>query len=874
MRWDGGSGSRLGVGVRIGAVGLEHLLFDNRLREVQPKQGVQKAMRRHIIGIACVVSCILFAYAPGLVPGKSALVSHHAGNLDTIYRQARADGVSFGTALDDPAPSWQWEPLDAVATEAFRNHEWPLWQPYNGFGSPLLATLDSSVFSPTKLLLYLGVTDNRTWVFVAHLIIAGTFSYAVGAAWGMHSLASASFAVCFTLASYFTGTRDYPQAISASLLPVAVWAGHRVATDRPGGIPTLGIVLGILVLSGHPEASLAMIIASGIYGLTLAYSSDRWQRLRKRDSQSAIRFILAATIGAATSMIVVLPLLGIVTDTVSHVRAKPVEGLLDPRLLTSILTFITSIFVPTPEMKAWMDQSIWHAAYMGPLAAVVALAMPKKIRLPTVALGALMGLMLVISALTPPHGLLRGLIYFESYYAVAIGTWVVAALTGSGLTALLTRPHEETSRLFAFARAALIAINVLSSAIALIFLNGISWTLPSNQSNITILIWILPPLVATASTTATSQHQTTRRIGALFAAATSVFWLVAWTGLHLNFVKRPDGNISSPLAISHDPASADQLARVTGLDSTTLQGNSASNWKLHDLKLSGAFHTCRFLEFAALASNPPKRDPCNALSDEINVTLTGASSRGLHLAGVSTILYPPARTTAFPSPPVEASLTYADRYVAAATLNRTLPRAYLIRRARSCEHPVHDALDAIFSQEFDPFTEVFLEPGIPPGNRDLAPVVDHDWRTACPVTQLELDGSTINAVDPTDYRHTSVTFDLDVDSQAWLVLLDRNAPGWTATTDGVPTPISTANALFRAVRVEPTSHRIEFRYWPSWFTTGLTITLTTIAGAALALIAALYRAVRSGSREDVVAVTAGLVFTVAQAGTILDFAPR
>ena len=198
----------------------------------------------------------------------------------------------------------------------------------------------------------------------------------------------------------------------------------------------------------------------------------------------------------------------------------------------------------------------------------------------------------------------------------------------------------------------------------------------------------------------------------------------------------------------------------------------------------------------------------------------------------------------------------------------------MVRRARSCERPVHDALDAIFSREFDPFTEVFLEPGIPPGNRDLAPVVDHDWRTACPVTQLEPDGGAIYAVHPTDYRHTSVTFDLAVDRPAWLVLLDRNAPGWTATTDGLPTPISTANALFRAVRVEPTSHRIEFRYWPSGFTTGLTITLTTIAGAALALIAALYRAVRSGSREYVVAVTAGLVFTVAQAGTILDFAPR
>ena len=67
---------------------------------------------------------------------------------------------------------------------------------------------------------------------------------------------------------------------------------------------------------------------------------------------------------------------------------------------------------------------------MGPFEAIVALAVPKKMRLPTVAPGTLMGLMLVISALTTDRGLLIGLIYYKSYYAVAINTWVVAAMTG------------------------------------------------------------------------------------------------------------------------------------------------------------------------------------------------------------------------------------------------------------------------------------------------------------------------------------------------------------------------------------------------------------------------------------------------------------
>ena len=834
-------------------------------------------MRRHVIGIACVVSCILLAYAPGLMPGKSALVSHHAGDLDTIYRQARAEGASFGAALDDPAPSWVWEPIRVVATQAFRDHEWPLWQPYNGFGTPLLATLDSSVFSPTNLLSYLQITDNSTWIFVAQLIIAGTFTYAMGAEWAWHPFASAVSGISFALSIYLTGERSNTPAISATWLPVAIWSAHRAAKQRPGGIPTLGIILGTLVMSGHPEASLAMIVSAGMYGLTVAYSSDNWEPLRSRRLKPSIRLAVAAAIGVSASMVVINPMFGVIADSVSHVRALANDNLFDSRLLTSTLTFFASALLPNPEATSMLNQHFWHSAYTGPLTLVTLLTVSQVNNIQRFFPSILLYVMLIFSSLTPPHGLLRNYIYFESYYAVSLGTWAITAITGARLNALLTQSDQPPSRLLARARQTVLALTVTSTAVLSFGLNALGWRLPGNFSTgaLSMTLAILP-IVAIFSTLAAGQRRIVRRFGGMMAAAASVIWLTVWTSLHVNVVQRQDAKIPMPLTTSQGLSRPEKLGRITGLDHTTFQGNSSSRWRVHDLKLSSVFHTCRFLEFAALASDPPNRIPCSALSDEINVTLNGASSRGLHLAGISTILYPPGRTTGFPAPPVKASLTYADPYVAAATLDRTLPRAYLVHRARSCERPVHDALDAIFSEEFDPFTEVFLEPGIPPGNRDLSPALDQDWRTACPVTQLDdhSDSRGINATSPTDYRHTSVTFDLDVDSPAWLVLLDRNAPGWTALIDGVPTPISTANALFRAVRVEPSSRHVEFRYLPAGFTTGLAITLTTLTGAAFALMITLVRAVRSGSRKDVVAVTAGLALTVAQTGTILGFTPR
>ena len=83
-------------------------------------------------------------------------------------------------------------------------------------------------------------------------------------------------------------------------------------------------------------------------------------------------------------------------------------------------------------------------------------------------------------------------------------------------------------------------------------------------------------------------------------------------------------------------------------------------------------------------------------------------------------------------------------------------------------------------------------------------------------------------------------------SESYLVLSDSWYPGWLATVDGVDVPIERANILFRAVRVPPGDHTVEFRYEPRSVSTGALVSAGSI-GAAVVLFGGLW--LWSGRRQ-------------------------
>jgi hypothetical protein len=68
----------------------------------------------------------------------------------------------------------------------------------------------------------------------------------------------------------------------------------------------------------------------------------------------------------------------------------------------------------------------------------------------------------------------------------------------------------------------------------------------------------------------------------------------------------------------------------------------------------------------------------------------------------------------------------------------------------------------------------------------------------------------------------------------YVVLLDEWRAGWSATVDGRSTPIVRADALFRAVRVEPGAHQVVFSYRTPGLRLGAILSLVGWMGLALA----------------------------------------
>jgi len=180
-------------------------------------------------------------------------------------------------------------------------HGFPQWNPYLFGGMPYIAAMHGDIFYPTFLLRMIMPTDQAmTWSFAIHLFLAGFFTFSFLRAWGVGFYGAVIGGLAYMLsgpiAGYASPGHDGKLYVSA-LLPAALWMLVRGVRDaRPWAWGALSIVIGMAVLSPHPQLLQYLLLTSGAFALYLAFGSHSDTRLPRNTALTRLGYALGAVV--------------------------------------------------------------------------------------------------------------------------------------------------------------------------------------------------------------------------------------------------------------------------------------------------------------------------------------------------------------------------------------------------------------------------------------------------------------------------------------------------------------------------------------------------------------------------------------------------
>jgi hypothetical protein len=190
----------------------------------------------------------------------------------------------------------------------------PLWNPYLFGGMPYIAAMHGDIFYPTFLLRMVMPTDvAMTWGFIIHIFLAGLFTYVFlrGLGYGFYGslLGGLAYMMSGQIASSVSPGHDGKLFVSA-LFPLALWMLYRgIREGKNWSWGAFALVVGLSVLSPHPQLLQYMLLTSGACALFLAFANlDGGGKLPRPVAVRRLGAALAAVIiGLAIGAVQYLP---------------------------------------------------------------------------------------------------------------------------------------------------------------------------------------------------------------------------------------------------------------------------------------------------------------------------------------------------------------------------------------------------------------------------------------------------------------------------------------------------------------------------------------------------------------------------------------
>ncbi len=357
---------------------------------------------------------------------------------------------------------------DFAAKSLREGNGFPQWNPYLFGGMPYIGAMHGDIFYPTFLLRLIMPTDAAmTWGFAIHLFLAGLFAFLfLRASFDRDTPGrnvSLGFFACLIgglaymlggqISSLVSPGHDGKLFVSA-LFPLGLWALIRGIRDgRDWAWGAFALIVGLAVLSPHPQLLQYMLLASGAYAIFLAIRSVKGGRYTSATAIRRLTFALGAVLlGAAIGAIQYLPVREYVPWSP---RAK---GLPDYLVATSYAWNPEEVFnVYLPQFSGMLE-GYWgrngihlHSEYMGAAVLVLMgaawLGLKGNVRRSQVVFWTVtlaIALLWAMGGSTPfyriPYSIVPGTKFFRAPQTVFfVGSLAIAFLAAIGTERLLAR---------------------------------------------------------------------------------------------------------------------------------------------------------------------------------------------------------------------------------------------------------------------------------------------------------------------------------------------------------------------------------------------------------------------------------------------------
>ncbi|MBI2424091.1 MAG: YfhO family protein [Candidatus Hydrogenedentes bacterium] len=699
-------------------------------------------------------------------------------------------------------------PWYAMTKQALSEGHWPLWNPGEYAGMPLLANCQSAVLYPPRLLhAALPLFPATTLYVLLKLWFCGMTAFVCARGIGLDRLPSRFVSIAWMFASYNVIWCNWPLPDVSAWLPLLILAVERsVAGQYRQGLLGIGAAGSLLILGGHPETAFSMAFALGLYALARIASEAP-------TAARAAKILLSLLGGWALVAMVCAPQLLPFIEYLLHSATfseRMHGGKITALPPDALLCFWAPKFYGTEADGNWygnLDSNRYTMAYPGMAVWACVFALLAGFRRDTahrgriIALAITTGFGMAAAFDVPALSFVNQLPFFKTMlhtYHLCFTFFALPLLGGIGLE--LWFAHRISMRKTAIVLIPWIFVGALLCAGLLFFGDLIDM--------VKVRPYVLRQLffasaMAVLSALLLLGGAWTRRARLAQALLMAVLVADLWTINAGRNTTMPREQVFPPTALTGTLQELPKPTRISAGDAYIA---------------SGLFLLYGLEDWFAYDGLYPER------MTTFQWTLGPDVWNGAEpLCAKAYYLNEPRMKANFPLD----DQTYFEKLEALDGIEiyrnkRAMPRAYFMERVQ-----VAPDTETLFKTLADPefeHTRVALvaESDLPQDAADLP--------MSAPATPINAMASVVR------HETTEVEVAASTDRPAILVLADAYYPGWKAYIDGAPAPLFPVDHVFRGLVLPPGKHTVLYRYLPWTFYSGLVLSLAGLGiGTLIAL---------------------------------------